>query len=91
MSHFPLSDSEARWNPGFGDVHETPGHPAYRETLRRVGPRAPVWREAFEERAGILEFSANLPRRQAEDRAWELTREALGEPPDWLTLEACRR
>lgn len=91
MSHFPLSDFEARWNPGFGDVHETPGHPAYRETIRRVGAPPPYWREAFEERAGILEFSANLPRRDAETRAWELTREALGEPPFGLTLEACRR
>ena len=28
------------------------------------------WREAWEERAGILEFDANLPRTVAEDRAF---------------------
>lgn len=49
------------------------------------------WRSAFDERAGILEFSANLSRREAEDRAWKMTIEACGNPPLGLTLEACRR
>lgn len=49
------------------------------------------WRFAFDERAGILEYSANLPRREAEDRAWKMTIDELGEPPAGLTLEACRR
>lgn len=31
----------------------------------------PQWaREFFEERAGILEYEANYPRRQAEELAW---------------------
>lgn len=87
----PASDFERRWNPGFGNVHETPGHPAYHDTMRRLGPRPPYWREAFEERAGILEFSANLPRFEAETKAWAMTIEALGAPPEGLTLEGCRR
>ena len=49
------------------------------------------WRSAFDERAGILEFSANLSRREAEDRAWKMTIDELGEPPAGLTLEKCRR
>lgn len=49
------------------------------------------WRAAFDERAGILEFSANLSRRKAEDRAWKMTIDEFGEPPAGLTLEKCRR
>ncbi len=49
------------------------------------------WKAAFDERAGILEFSANLSRREAEDRAWKMTIDELGEPPLGVTLEGCRR
>lgn len=49
------------------------------------------WKAAFDERAGILEYSANLTRREAEDRAWTMTIDELGEPPAGLTLEGCRR
>ena len=49
------------------------------------------WKAAFDERAGILEFSANLSRREAEDRAWKMTIDELGEPPAGLTLERLRK
>lgn len=49
------------------------------------------WTFAFDERAAILEYSANLPRREAEDRAWKMTIDEFGEPPAGLTLEKCRR
>lgn len=49
------------------------------------------WKAAFDERAGILEFSANLSRREAEDRAWKMTIDELGEPPAGLTLECLRK
>lgn len=49
------------------------------------------WRFAFDERAGILEYDAGFVRREAEDRAWKMTIDELGEPPRGVTLEGCRR
>lgn len=40
------------------------------------------WRECYEERAGIMEFQANLPRREAERRAEAEVRKQAGSNPD---------
>lgn len=42
----------------------------------RARPLTPAETEAYEERAAILEFEANLPRSLAERMAWRLVVEA---------------
>lgn len=49
------------------------------------------WRFVFDERAALLEYEVRLPRAEAENIAWHYTIAKLGNPPDGLTLEACRR